>query len=83
VFCDPTRGVDAGARAELFQVIRELVAAGAGILFYSTDISEFPALCNRVLVFREGRVSGTLSDEAISEQNILDLSFRETHHAAS
>ena len=81
VFCDPTRGVDAGARAELFQVIRELVAAGAGILFYSTDISEFPALCNRVLVFREGHVSGTLSGEAISEQNILDLSFREAQHA--
>ena len=83
VFCDPTRGVDAGARAGLFQVIRELVTAGSGVLFYSTDISEFPALCDRVLVFREGRISGTLAGQAVSEQNILDLSFREAQHAAA
>lgn len=82
LFCDPTRGVDAGARAELFQVIRELVAAGAGVLFYSTDISEFPVLCHRVLVFREGRVVGALCGEAVSEQSILDLSFREPRHDA-
>ena len=83
VFCDPTRGVDVGARAGLFQIIRELVAAGSGVLFYSTDISEFPALCDRVLVFREGRIAGTLTGPAVSEQNILDLSFHEAHHAAA
>lgn len=83
VFCDPTRGVDAGARRELFGVIRELAAQGTAVLFYSTDISEFPLLCNRVLVFREGRVSGTLEGAAITEQNILDLSFHEAAHEAA
>jgi ribose transport system ATP-binding protein len=82
VFCDPTRGVDTGARAELFSVIAELAREGSGVLFYSTDISEFQLLCNRVLVFREGIVSGELKGAAITEQNILDLSFREIAHAA-
>lgn len=77
VFCDPTRGVDAGARAGLFSVIRELAAAGSAVLFYSTDISEFPPLCSRVMVFREGRISGMLEGQDVSEQKILDLSFRE------
>lgn len=83
VFCDPTRGVDAGARAGLFGIIRELAAAGSGVLFYSTDISEFPALCTRVLVFREGRISGTLEGNEVTEQNILDLSFREVTREAA
>lgn len=83
VFCDPTRGVDAGARESLFNVIRELARAGKGVLFYSTDISEFPALCSRVLVFREGRISGTLVGKEISEQSILDLSFREVAREAA
>lgn len=83
MFCDPTRGVDAGARGELFDVIRELAASGSAVLFYSTDLSEFPLLCNRVLVFREGAVSGTLEGPAITEQNILDLSFREPVHDAA
>jgi ribose transport system ATP-binding protein len=78
LFCDPTRGVDAGAREELFAVIRELADEGCAVLFYSTDISEFPMLCDRVLVFREGMVSGSLEHMAITEQDILDLSFRET-----
>ncbi len=83
MFCDPTRGVDAGARTELFAVIRELAASGSAILFYSTDLSEFAQLCNRVLVFRDGRVSGTLDGPEIVEQNILDLSFKEAVHDAA
>lgn len=83
VFCDPTRGVDAGARGELFAVIRHLAAKGSAVLFYSTDISEFSLLCNRVLVFREGLVSGSLEGPAITEQAILDLSFREAAHDAA
>jgi ribose transport system ATP-binding protein len=83
VFCDPTRGVDAGARAGLFAVIRELAAAGSGVLFYSTDISEFPALCDRVLVFREGRIAGELAGAAVTEPAILALSFHEAAREAA
>ena len=45
--------------------------------------SEFSLLCNRVLVFREGRVAGSLEGASITEQNILDLSFHEAAHEAA
>ena len=77
LFCDPTRGVDAGAREMLYATIRELAEAGRGVLLFSTDIAEFPILCSRVLVLRGGRVAGSLSGPDITEQSILDLSFRE------
>ena len=77
LFCDPTRGVDAGARETLYATIRELAAAGKGILLYSTDMVEFPLLCSRVLVFRGGKISGIATGSAIREETILELSFRE------
>jgi ribose transport system ATP-binding protein len=76
LFCDPTRGVDAGARESMYAMIRELADAGKGVLFYSTDMAEFPILCARVLVLRGGRVEGSLSGDAITEKAILDLSFQ-------
>jgi ribose transport system ATP-binding protein len=82
LFCDPTRGVDAGAREILYAAIRDLAAAGNAILVYSTDINEFVILCTRVLVMRDGSVSGTLSGRDITEPNILAMSFRDLAQAA-
>lgn len=78
LFCDPTRGVDAGAREILYATIRDLAAAGHAVLLYSTDINEFAILCSRVLVLRGGHVAGSLSGAEITEENILALSFRAT-----
>jgi len=77
LFCDPTRGVDAGAREVLYATIHDLAKSGCAILVYSTDINEFSVLCSRVLVLRGGRISGSLERAAITEENILALSFRE------
>ena len=77
LFCDPTRGVDAGARESLYATIRDLAAAGKGVLFYSTDLAEFPILCSRVLVLRGGRIAGSLSGAEITEKAILGLSFQD------
>jgi len=82
LFCDPTRGVDAGAREILYETIHHLAAEGRAILIYSTDMNEFAILCSRVLVFRGGRLSGSLVGAEITEENILGLSFQETVHAA-
>ncbi len=75
LFCDPTRGVDAGARQSFYELIRSLASAGKGVLVYSSDIGEFRRVCSRVLVLREGRIVGTLQAADISERNIMDLSF--------
>jgi ribose transport system ATP-binding protein len=77
LFCDPTRGVDAGARETLYATIRALAAAGKGIILYSTDMVEFPLLCSRVLVFRGGKISGVATGSDIREETILEFSFRE------
>jgi ribose transport system ATP-binding protein len=83
LFCDPTRGVDAGARETIYATIRDLAAAGKGVILYSTDMVEFPILCSRVLVFRGGKIAGAVKGDAISEESILALSFREGEEVAA
>lgn len=68
---DPTRGVDVGTKGEIFQLMRDLVAKGYAILFYSSDLPELAHVADRVLVLRSGRIAATLEGERISEDAIL------------
>ncbi|GAB4050102.1 sugar ABC transporter ATP-binding protein [Catellatospora paridis] len=70
---EPTRGVDVGARAELYQVIRDLAASGVGVLLVSSEVPEVLGLSDRVLVMREGRVVRTAPATELSEEDVLDL----------
>jgi len=72
---EPTKGVDVGARAEIYRIIRELADSGAGVLVISSENEELVALCNRVIVMVEGRVSGELAGAQITEGAILHLSY--------
>ena len=69
----PTAAVDIGAKAEIYALIREIAAEGAGVIFTSTEVEEFPRVCHRVLVFREGRIAGELLGKDATEGNILNL----------
>jgi ribose transport system ATP-binding protein len=70
---EPTRGVDVGARAELYQVIRRLAANGVGVLLVSSEVPEVLGLADHVLVMREGRVIHEAAAEELDEQTVLDL----------
>ncbi|WP_018638325.1 sugar ABC transporter ATP-binding protein [Parafrankia elaeagni] len=70
---EPTRGVDIGARAELYALIRQLADAGLGVLLVSSEIPEVLGLADRVLVLREGRVVREADAEALDERSVLDL----------
>jgi ribose transport system ATP-binding protein len=70
---EPTRGVDVGARAELYQVIRELAARGVGVLLISSEVPEVLGLADRVLVMREGRVIHQAPAAQLDEDTVLDL----------
>lgn len=70
---EPTRGVDVGAKAEIHGILRSLAEKGVGILVISSELPELMGLCDRVLVVSEGRVTGELSGEDITEQNIMNL----------
>jgi ABC-type sugar transport system ATPase subunit len=72
---EPSRGVDVGARAEVHRVIRELADQGTAILVISSDNEELVALVDRVVVLAEGRTTGELVGEEITEDRILHLSF--------
>ncbi|MGK5522040.1 sugar ABC transporter ATP-binding protein [Micromonospora sp. URMC 107] len=70
---EPTRGVDVGARAELYQVIRGLAARGVGVLLVSSEVPEVLGLADRVLVMREGRVVREAPAGELDENTVLDL----------
>ena len=71
---EPTRGVDVGAREEIYQIIRGLAQAGKAILLVSSDWEELMGLCNRVIVIAEGRLTGELNGDDINQANMLELS---------
>jgi ribose transport system ATP-binding protein len=70
---EPTRGVDVGARAELYTLIRGLADAGVGVLLVSSEVPEVLGLADRVLVLREGRVVREAGAQDLDESIVLDL----------
>ena len=70
---EPTRGVDVGARAELYQVIHDLAAGGVGVLLVSSEVPEVLGLSDRVLVMREGRMVHEAPAAELDEATVLDL----------
>ncbi len=70
---EPTRGVDVGARAELYAVIRRLADEGLAVLLVSSEVPEVLGLADRVLVLREGEVVHTAPAQELDEHRVLDL----------
>ncbi len=74
IFLDePTRGVDVGAKSEIHRILRDLAREGVGIVMISSELPELIGVCDRVLVVREGRISGELSGHDMTEENIMYL----------
>ena len=69
---EPTRGIDVGAKVEIYSIIRKLADSGVGILMISSELPEIIGMCDRVLVMRDGRVSGELGAGA-SQEDIMHL----------
>ena len=70
---EPTRGVDVGAKAEIYRLVEELTARGHAVLLASSDLPEVVRLADRVLVLREGRLAGTLERPEITQLAIMQL----------
>lgn len=74
IFLDePTRGVDVGAKAEIYRILRDLAEEGVGIVVISSELPELIGLCDRVLVIHEGCLSGEVTGPDMTEENIMHL----------
>ena len=79
---EPTRGIDVGARSELYRLINELAAQGVAILLASSDMPELINLSHRVLVVRGGAVMGELGRDDLQQEVILRLAMGRTTDAS-
>ena len=70
---EPTRGIDVGAKAEIYMLLRNLARAGVAILMISSDMEEILNMSDRVAVMHEGAITGTLSREECTEERIMTL----------
>lgn len=68
---EPTRGIDVGAKSEIYAIIRDLAAKGVAVILISSELEEILGMCDRVLVLREGRIAGELSARDATQQKIM------------
>ena len=72
---EPTRGIDVGAKTEIYRIIRELAALGMAVVIVSSDLPEVTGLAHRVVVCRRGRLVGEFSGDEIDEESIMNLAL--------
>ena len=82
VLDEPTRGIDVGAKAEVHTMVRELAEQGMAILFISSDLPEVLAMCDRILVMREGRQMGILERGEATQEAVMSLATGERERTA-
>jgi ABC-type sugar transport system ATPase subunit len=72
-FDEPARGIDVGAKAEMFGLIEDLAKEGRAIVLISSYLPELLNMCDRILVMHEGEVAGTVPREEFSEERVMAL----------
>ena len=78
VFDEPTRGIDVGAKQEIYDILRRLADAGVAVMMISSDMEEVIGVSDRIAVMHEGRISGILERPDFSEFRVLQLAVGET-----
>lgn len=70
---EPTRGVDVGARVEIYELINSIVENGGAVLMASSDLPEVLGMSDRVLVMSNGRISGELAASRATQESVMEL----------
>jgi len=79
---EPTQGVDVGARAEIYRILREIADSGVPVVIGSSDTKELEGLCDRVVVMSRGQAVATFEGNDVSEEKIVHAAISATTHAA-
>ena len=77
IFDEPTRGIDVGAKYEIYMLLWKLAAAGKSIIMVSSDLPELMGICHRILVFSNGCITGELDRGEFDQEQILSLAYTE------
>lgn len=70
---EPTRGIDVGAKREIYDLMNEMKSEGRAILMISSDLPELLGICDRIYVMHEGKTMGELEGESMNESNFIKL----------
>jgi ribose transport system ATP-binding protein len=81
---EPTRGVDVGAKSEIYRIMNDMARKGVAILMISSELPEVVGMSDRVYVMREGSIAGELNGQSITQENIMTLAtgVNDSHHQA-
>jgi ABC-type sugar transport system ATPase subunit len=68
---DPTRGIDVGAKQDIYRIIEKLASSGKGVIFVSSELPELLRCCDRIMVMREGRITAVLDAAEATQEKIM------------
>ena len=77
IFDEPTRGIDVGAKYEIYLLLWRLAALGKAMIIVSSDLPELLGICHRILVFSDGKISGEVNRSEFNQERILSLAYKE------
>jgi ribose transport system ATP-binding protein len=71
IFDEPTRGIDVGAKVEVYKLINQLVESGAGVIIICSEMDEVMGMSDRILVMHEGRITAEFTQEEATQEKIM------------
>ena len=77
IFDEPTRGVDVGAKVEIYEIINKLAEQGVAVIIVSSEMTEIIGICDRTMIMAQGRVTGELGKEELNEAAIIKMAMKE------
>ena len=75
-FDEPTRGIDVGAKAEIYRLISEMAESGLGVVMVSSEMPELLGVCDRILVMSGGRLAGEVNAKTTTQEEIMRLAAK-------
>ena len=77
IFDEPTRGVDVGAKVEIYDIINKLAESGVAVIIISSEMTEIIGTCDRAMIMSQGRITGELDKDFLNEDTIIKLAMKE------
>lgn len=68
---EPTRGIDVGAKYEIYQIMNDMLKEGKGIVMISSELPELIGMCDRIYVMHEGKIVGEFSSEEVTQEKVM------------